>query len=155
MTLSQDFEDFIKLLNEYKVEYMIVGGYAMAFHGKPRYTGDLDIWINISDANALKLISVIRDFGFSSLNFTKEDFLKENLINQIGYPPLRIDIITTIDGVEFNDAYAKKLEIKLDGLSANYIGLNQLIANKKASARKIDLIDVEDLEKEKKQKEDK
>ena len=148
MILSQDFEDFIKLLNEHHVDYLIVGGYAMAFHGKPRYTGDLDIWIDISESNALKLLMVIRDFGFSSLGFSKEDFLKENLINQIGYPPLRIDIITSIDGVEFDHAYASKLVIELEGFPANYIGLDQLIANKKASARKIDLSDVEDLEKE-------
>lgn len=89
MILSPDFEDFIKLLNDYHAEYLIVGGYAMAFHGKPRFTGDLDIWINISEDNATKLVNVIREFGFSSLGFVKEDFLKENLINQIGYPPFR------------------------------------------------------------------
>lgn len=88
MTLDPDFEDFIKLLNKHEVDYMIIGGYAMAFHGKPRYTGDLDIWIDISQFNAEKMLLVIEDFGFASLNFDKEDFLKENLINQLGYPPL-------------------------------------------------------------------
>ena len=152
MLLSPDFEDFIKLLNEHNVDYLIVGGYAMAFHGKPRYTGDLDIWIDISENNAFKLIQVIKEFGFSSLGFTEADFLKENLINQIGYPPLRIDIITSIDGVQFKEAYNNKLTIELEDFKANYIGLEELIANKKSSARLIDLSDVKDLEKSKKRK---
>ncbi len=86
MFLSPDFEDFIKFLNQHQVEYLIVGVYAMAFHGKPRYTDDLDIWVNVSFENADKLLNAIKDFGFSSLGFTKSDFLQENLINQIGYP---------------------------------------------------------------------
>ncbi|TZF86521.1 hypothetical protein FW774_02495 (plasmid) [Pedobacter sp. BS3] len=150
--LSPDFEDFIKLLNKYEVDYLIVGGYAMAFHGKPRYTGDLDIWIDISDANAEKMLLVIKDFGFSSLGFRKEDFLKENLINQIGYPPLRIDILTSIDGIKFPDAYSKKLTIELEGTKAHYIGLGDLITNKQSSARLIDISDVKDLQKQKKNK---
>lgn len=152
MILSEDFEDFIKMLNKHQVDYLIVGGYAMAFHGKPRYTGDLDIWIDISEINAAKLLAVMNDFGFASLEFKKDDFLKENLINQIGYPPLRIDIITSIDGVLFKDAFSKKLTIDLDGYQANYIGLDELIQNKKTSARKIDLSDVEDLETKRKKK---
>ncbi len=148
MILSDDFEDFLKLLNQYKVQYLVVGGYAMAFHGKPRFTGDLDVWINISEDNSLKMVSVIGDFGFASLGFTSEDFSKPNLINQIGYPPLRIDILTSIDGVNFNEAYSEKLEIELDeGLKITYIGLDELIKNKKSSGRKIDIADVADLEK--------
>ena len=84
MTLAKDFEDFVKLLNHHKVEYMVVGGYALAFHGKPRHTGDLDIWINLSDKNAMLMLRVLKDFGLSSLSFTKEDFLKPGYISQIG-----------------------------------------------------------------------
>ncbi|MBC6109889.1 hypothetical protein H7U22_05590 [Pedobacter sp. CCM 8938] len=147
--LSDDFEDFLKLLNHYDVEYLVVGGYAMAFHGKPRYTGDLDVWINISETNALRMVSVINDFGFASVGFTAEDFSRPNLINQIGYPPLRIDILTSIDGVEFDEAYEVKLKIELDaGVDVNYIGLDELIKNKKSSGRKIDISDVSDLESE-------
>ncbi len=98
MTFEKDFEDFVSLLNKYNVEYMVVGGYALAFHGRPRHTGDLDIWINISESNAEKVISVIKEFGFGSLGFSKEDFLKPGYVNQIGHPPLRIDILTEIDG---------------------------------------------------------
>ena len=146
MTLDPDFEDFIKLLNQYEVEYMIIGGYAMAFHGRPRYTGDLDIWINISESNAKKMLKVLEEFGFSSLNFREEDFMKENLINQIGYPPLRIDILTSIDGINFNDAYPQRQVIIIEDFSANYIGLNELIQNKNASGRQQDLVDVKTLQ---------
>lgn len=93
----------------------------MAFHGSPRYTGDLDIWIDISESNAEKMLLVINAFGFSSLGFKKEDFLKENLINQIGYPPLRIDILTNIDGIDFKEAYTQKQVIEIEDLKANYI----------------------------------
>jgi hypothetical protein len=149
MTLDPDFEDFIKLLNQHEVDYMIIGGYAMAFHGKPRYTGDLDIWIDISESNAKKMLIVIKDFGFSSLNFEKEDFLRENLINQLGYPPLRIDILTRIDGINFRDAYPQKQVIVIEDFMANYIGLNDLIQNKNASGRQQDLVDVNTLQKQK------
>ena len=149
MTLDPDFEDFIKLLNQHEVDYMIIGGYAMAFHGKPRYTGDLDIWIDISESNAQKMLLVIEDFGFVSLNFDKEDFLRENLINQLGYPPLRIDILTSIDGINFRDAYPQKQVILIEDFTANYIGLNDLIQNKNASGRQQDLVDVNTLQKQK------
>ena len=150
MTLDPDFEDFIQFLNQYEVDYMIVGGYAMAFHGSPRYTGDLDIWIDISESNAEKMILVIKAFGFSSLGFKKEDFLKENLINQIGYPPLRIDILTNIDGIDFKEAYTQKQVIEIEDLKANYIGLRDLIQNKKTSGREKDIIDVKTLQKKQK-----
>jgi hypothetical protein len=108
MTLAKDFEDFIRLLNKHGVQYMVVGGYALAFHGKPRYTGDIDIWIGVSEHNAAKLLSVIKDFGMAALGFTKDDFLKEGFISQIGRPPLRIDILNGIDGVDFGEAIAEK-----------------------------------------------
>jgi predicted nucleotidyltransferase len=154
MTLDPDFEDFIQFLNQYEVDYMIVGGYAMAFHGSPRYTGDLDIWIDISELNAEKMLLVIKAFGFSSLGFEKEDFLKENLINQIGYPPLRIDILTNIDGIDFKEAYSQKQVIEIEDLKANYIGLRDLIQNKRASGREKDIVDVHTLQKNQKQKEE-
>ena len=149
MTLEPDFEDFISLLNKHHVEYLIVGGYAMAFHGRPRYTGDLDIWINISESNAEKMLTVLAEFGFSSLMFSREDFLKENIINQIGYPPLRIDILTSIDGVTFNEAFLQKKMILIGELEVAFIGLSQLIENKKASNRAQDIADIESLKKKK------
>lgn len=152
MILSEDFEDFLKLLNQYNVDYLVVGGYAMAFHGKPRYTGDLDIWIDISTENASKMVMVINDFGFASVGFGVEDFSRPNLINQIGYPPLRIDILTSIDGVLFKEAFSKKLEIELEeNFKVNYISLDDLIKNKTTSGRQIDVADVSVLEKKRKE----
>ncbi len=146
MTLAQDFEDFVKLLNKHKVAYMIVGGYALAFHGKPRHTGDLDIWIGISSSNAVKMLKVVKDFGLGSLGFTKEDFLKEGYVSQIGYPPLRIDILNSIDGLEFGNAFKNKLSIDLDGFSIDYIGLSDFIQNKQSTGRERDLADIKDLQ---------
>lgn len=147
MTLAQDFEDFVRLLNEHNVEYMVVGGYALAFHGKPRYTGDLDIWINISEANARKMLSVISDFGMAELGFEKNDFLQPGYISQIGYPPLRIDILNTIDGVKFEDACKNALTIEEGDLKIAYIGLDDLLANKISTGRKRDIADVKEIKK--------
>lgn len=148
MILEKDLEDFVKLLNNYKVAYMIVGGYALALHGKPRHTGDLDIWIDISEDNAAKLITVLKEFGMGSLGLKKEDFLKPGFINQIGYPPLRIDILNSIDGVSFSDASAGMQIIHLeDGLVLNYIGLDDFLLNKQASGRKQDLADIREIKK--------
>ena len=152
MTLAKDFEDFIRLLNKHKVVYMVVGGYALAFHGKPRYTGDIDIWINISDENALRLLKVIKDFGLGSLGFKKEDFLQEGYISQIGRPPLRIDIINSIDGITFEEAFTGIQTIEIDGLSIFYIGLGDFIKNKQASGRTKDLADIQEIRKANKAK---
>jgi predicted nucleotidyltransferase len=147
MELFQDFQDFISLLNQFEVEYLVVGGYALAFHGKPRHTGDLDIWINISEINAAKMVNVLQDFGVGSLGLNQADFLKEGYVSQIGYPPLRIDILNSIDGVSFPEAYQNKNILKLNDCEIVYIGLNDLIANKKASARSQDLTDLKQLAK--------
>lgn len=147
MILAKDFEDFVKLLNKFEVEYMVVGGYAMAFHGKPRYTGDLDIWINISESNAEKLLQVVKGFGMASLGFQKEDFLQPGYISQIGYPPLRIDILNSIDGVEFNEAFENRQKIVEGDLEISYIGLKELVQNKIASGRKQDIQDIREIKK--------
>ena len=148
MTLAKDFEDFVKLLNLHVVEYMVVGGYALAFHGKPRHTGDLDIWINISENNADRMLRVLKDFGLSAMGFKNEDFLKPGYISQIGYPPLRIDILNTIDGIEFNDAVKdmNQVEVEKDFI-INFIGLNDFVKNKKATGRIQDLADIEEIKK--------
>ena len=152
MTLDKDFEDFVFLLNKYDVNYMIIGGYALAFHGRPRHTGDLDIWIDISEENAQKMFGVINEFGLASLGLQADDFLQKGIITQIGYPPLRIDILNEIDGVEFNEAYQNKLIIDIDGLPISYISLDDLIKNKQVSGRQRDLSDVSELNKLKKNK---
>jgi len=153
MILAQDFEDFVKLLNRHGVEYMVVGGYALAFHGKPRHTGDLDIWINISEENAQRMLKVLRNFGLSSMGFTKEDFIKPGYISQIGYPPLRIDILNSIDGADFDEAKTKMQKLQLEeDLSINYIGLDDFIKNKLASGRSQDLTDIKEIQKKRAEK---
>ncbi|WP_144604644.1 nucleotidyltransferase [Algoriphagus algorifonticola] len=147
MILAKDFEDFLLLLNKHDVKYMVVGGYALAFHGKPRFTGDLDIWIKISEENAKKMLAVIKDFGLGTLEFEKEDFLQEGYITQIGYPPLRIEILNNIDGVEFEEAYLNKQIIVEDDLEISFIGLNDLLKNKIATGREQDILDVKEIKK--------
>ncbi len=145
MIFEKDFVDFIELLNAHQVEYMVVGAHALAFHGRPRHTGDLDIWIKPSSANADKMVMVLKDFGFGSLGLTKEDFIKENNVTQLGYPPLRIDILNAISGVDFEDAYKGKIDAEVDDLQISYINIKDFIANKQASGRAKDLGDIEAL----------
>jgi len=148
MILARDFEDFIKLLNRHKVEYLVVGGYALAFNGKPRHTGHLDIWIGISELNATRMLQVLRDFGLTSLGFKKEDFLTTGYVTQIGYPPLRIDILNSIDGVEFKDAIKNTLRLEVENdFVINYIGLKDFVKNKQATGRSQDLVDIQEIKK--------
>jgi len=143
--LSQDFKEFVELLNSHQVEYLIVGGYAVGIHGYPRYTGDLDVWINATIENAQKMMRVLGDFGFSSFNLTEADFVRSGNVIQMGYPPFRIDVLTTIDGVEFTDCYQNRIIIEHDTINLNIIGINDLKKNKKASGRLKDLDDLQNL----------
>ena len=152
MIFEKDFQDFIELLNKFQVKYMIVGAHAFAFHGKPRHTGDLDIWIQPSDENSDKMLLVLKEFGFGSLGLTKKDFLKENYVTQLGYPPLRIDILNSISGVSFDEAFSNSLITQVDQLNIVYIGLSDLIKNKTSTGRKQDIADVESLENIKKKR---
>jgi len=150
MMFEQDFIDFIELLNQYDVDYMVVGAHALAFYGQPRHTGDLDIWINPSAKNAAKMVTVLHDFGFSSLGLTEADFMVENYVTQLGYPPLRIDILTTISGVQFDEAFTNKVEGEVDGLKIYFIDIPHFIRNKEATGRNKDLGDIAALRKDKK-----
>jgi len=133
-----DFVDFIALLNKHHVDYMVVGAHALAFHGRPRHTGDLDIWIRPSAVNAKKMVEVITAFGFASIGLTEQDFLKDNYVTQLGYPPLRIDILNAISGVEFAEAFDGKMNAEIDGMPVNFINVQDYIKNKEASGRKKD-----------------
>jgi len=147
MIFEPDFRDFIELLNEHQVDYMIIGAHALAYHGRPRHTGDLDIWIKPSIENASKMIIVLNGFGFGSLGLTEQDFLKDNYVTQLGYPPLRIDILNAISGVEFDEAYINKVEGDVDGLKINFINVEEFIKNKEATGRQKDLGDIASLRK--------
>lgn len=143
--LSKDFKEFVASLKEHGAEYMIVGGYAVGVHGYPRYTGDLDIWLNPTADNADRVLLALRDFGFGGLNITRADLTKENNIIQLGQPPLRIDLLMSIDGVSFSECFGKRVERTFDGLQMNFISYYDLVTNKKASGRHRDLDDVENM----------
>ena len=145
MVINKDFREFIELLNKHEVKYLVVGGYAVAFHGHPRYTKDLDVWVWLEEQNAEKIIDVLKDFGFASLQFSKEDFLNPNNIIQLGQPPNRIDLLTGLSGVDFKECYDKKNVITINNLEVNIIDLDSLRRNKKASGRFQDLADLENL----------
>jgi hypothetical protein len=145
---SPDFIDFIKLLNNHEVKYMVVGGYAVGLHGYPRYTGDMDIWIQISETNANKMLEVLNEFGVTIPNLTKEDFLRENPLSGVhfGREPLRIDILNCIDGVKFDECYMNKQTSVFEGVPIDYIHFNDLKKNKLSSGRTKDKADIEELE---------
>jgi hypothetical protein len=145
MELNQDFKEFIELLNKHKVKYLVVGGYAVGFHGYPRFTGDIDFWIAISSENATKILNVLNEFGFGSLNFKIEDFLEANNIIQLGYEPTRIDILTSLSGVQFDNCYQQAVEANFEGLEIKFIDLKNLRINKTSSGRAKDLGDLENL----------
>jgi hypothetical protein len=144
--LSKDFKEFIELLNAHNVRYLVVGGYAVAFHGYPRYTKDLDVWIELSPENANNVIQALDVFGFGSLGLKPEDFLESDQIIQLGYPPNRIDILMTLKEIKFEDCYNQRIEIQIQGIKTNFIDLENLKQNKRATGRPQDLADAENLE---------
>lgn len=145
MMLNQDFKEFIKSLNDNSVRYLVIGGYAVALHGYPRYTKDIDIWIEMSVENAEKIVQALHQFGFESLGLEKEDFLEPEQVIQLGHAPNRIDLITTPPGVEFAACYDRRVEVEIEGVRVSFIDLNGLKRSKKASGRLQDLADIENL----------
>jgi hypothetical protein len=144
--LNQDFKEFIQSLNDNGVRYLVVGGYAVALHGYPRYTKDMDIWVEITADNAAKILKALDQFGFGSLDVKVSDFTLPDQMLQLGYPPGRIDILTTLPGVEFSECYPSRTTVDLDGVSVNFIDIENLKKNKKATGRHQDLADLENLE---------
>lgn len=143
--LNRDFKEFIQSLNDNHVRYLIVGGYAVAFHGHPRYTKDIDVWIEMTQENSGNVIKALEQFGFGSLGLKEDDFLIPDQIIQLGYPPSRIDLITTLSGVDFASCYASRVQIDIDEIQVNFIDLENLRKNKQASGRHQDLADLESL----------
>lgn len=142
MQLDRDFKEFVSLLNARNVRYLIVGGYAVAAHGLPRYTGDFDTWICLGKENAKKVLGVLDEFGFGGLDITEEDLSREDSVVQLGYPPHRIDLLTSISGVTFEDAWLRRLSVVIEGEVVGFIGREDLITNKRAVGRPQDLADV-------------
>ncbi|ETR70718.1 MAG: hypothetical protein OMM_08609 [Candidatus Magnetoglobus multicellularis str. Araruama] len=145
MYLPEDFKEFLKLLNDHDVQYLVVGGYAVGYHGYPRATGDLDVWIAIEASNAEKMVKVLQKFGFDVPELSNTLFLKQNNIIRMGYYPIRIEILTNISGVKFQECYNNRIVDDLDGLKVNFINATHLKINKKASGRHKDLNDLENL----------
>jgi hypothetical protein len=143
--LNRDFKEFIASLNAHAVEYLVVGGYALAAHGRPRYTGDIDFWIRATNENAARVLAALADFGFAGLSITVEDLIRPDNVVQLGYPPRRIDLLTSIDGVGFEACHAQRQSFIFDGVELPTIGLADFKANKRASGRKQDLADLEAL----------
>lgn len=144
--LNKDFKEFAGLLNSIGVEYRVVGGYALAAHGHPRYTAHLDLWVRPAERDVEKLLDVLNRFGFGAIGLKADDFLQPGAVVQLGYPPSRIDLLTAIDGVEFDACYARRLVMNIAGVDLPIIGLEEFRANKRAAGRAQDLADLEALD---------
>ncbi|MBP8952377.1 MAG: nucleotidyltransferase [Armatimonadetes bacterium] len=143
--LPPDFREFLQLLASRSVEYLLVGGYAVAYHGYVRATADMDIWVAASEGNAAKLVAVLGEFGFDVPGLTPDLFTEPGNIVRLGEPPIRIEILTKVSGVTFEDCYARRIVDTVDGVAVNLISLEHLRANKAASGRLKDLADLEHL----------
>lgn len=145
MIISPDFKEFITLLNTHNVRYLVVGGYAVAFHGHPRYTKDIDIWLERTSENAARLLAALDAFGFGSLGLKGEDFLQPGYTIQLGYPPNRIDLLTSLSELDFSSCYDAKIEDEIEGMLMYFIDIEHLKVSKRASGRPQDLADIDNL----------
>ena len=143
METQPDFRELLALFSAHHVEYLIVGGYALAFHGAPRFTGDLDIFVKPDAANAQRILTALEAFGFASVGLTPSDFVRPEQVVQLGVPPVRIDLITSISGVAWDEAWAGRIAGRYVDIPVSYIGRDQFIANKRATGRTKDVADLE------------
>ena len=145
MKLPKDLREFVALLNASRAKYVIVGGYAVAFHGRPRFTGDIDLFIESSVDNGERIVGALIIFGFEELSISAQDLSRNDLVLQLGFPPNRIDLMTSIDGVTFDQAWTSREEAMLDGLAVNFISCELLIQNKLASGGPKDIAGAQEL----------
>lgn len=143
--LPPDFKEFLRLLTSEGVEYLVVGGHAVAFHGYPRATGDLDVWIAVGEENARRMAEALRRFGFADESVDPSNFLEPDKILRMGMPPLRIEILTGASGVDFRPCYDRRVTVRIDDVDVSMIGLDDLRANKRAAGRHKDLADLDEL----------
>ncbi|MFP4081906.1 MAG: nucleotidyltransferase [Candidatus Aminicenantes bacterium] len=151
MRVEKDYEEFLSLLNRHKVKYCIIGAFAVAFYAKPRYTKDLDILIEPGEDNARRILRVLEEFGFCELAVSLEDLIEEGNIFQLGYEPIRIDLLNKLEGFRFQDIWQNRVTGEYGSEQVYFIGLDDLIKNKKMSDRPSDKIDIELLEKARKE----
>ena len=144
LNIPKDFREFIQLLNSNKVRYLVVGGYAVAYHGYPRSTGDIDFFLERTPDNADAVLQCLDDFGFESLGITKKDLLNPEQVIQMGYPPLRIDLLISIDGVSFETAWKNRVIVHMEELEVNFMSKEDLNKNKKSTGRLKDQADAEE-----------
>lgn len=144
-TLPSDFKEFLQLLNSKKVEYLLIGGYAVGYYGYVRATADMDVWIAMNPKNAGKLVEALREFGFDVSELSVDLFLSANKVIRMGNPPFRIEVLTSIDGVDFTECYTHRIVGGIDDVEVSLIGLEHLKINKRASGRGKDLADLENL----------
>jgi hypothetical protein len=144
--IPRDFLEFLRLLGRHRVKYLVVGGYSVAYHGYPRYTGDIDVYVAISPRNAAALVKVFRDFGFGEDGPNAAAFLQRGHVVRIGREPMRLEILNEIDGVAFDECYARRTRTRLGKLTVNFIGFDELLKNKRRAGRPKDLADVAVLE---------
>lgn len=145
MQLDPDFSEFIACCVGREVRFLVVGGYALAAHGHPRFTKDLDVWVWVEVDNARRLVTALADFGFASLGLSEDDFVEPGVVVQLGHAPKRIDLLTSIDGVCFEDCWPARVEIEIGGVTVPFIDVDHLVVNKRAAGRLQDLADAEAL----------
>jgi len=147
MELDKDFKEFIELLNAHDVQYLVIGEYAVNFHSYPRYTKNIDFWLWMTDENIEKLLQVVKSFGFGSLGLDKNDFSDADNIIQLGYEPYRIDLLTDVNGVDFQECYNRRIDGEIETVKVKFLSIDDLIVAKKNAGRLQDLADAEQLEK--------
>ena len=145
MVTQPDFKELLGLFNAHRVEYVVVGGYALAFHGAPRFTGDLDLLVRPTDENAGRIVAALQAFGFGSLGLTSADFLDPDRVVQLGVPPVRVDLLTSISGVRWDDVASGRVRGAYGEVPVDFIGRQEFVKNKRASGRHRDLADLEAL----------
>ena len=143
--LGKDFREFVAALNARAVEYLVIGGYAVAYHGFPRYTKDLDVWVGRAAENITRLLKALEDFGFASMGLTARDFKDPATVIQLGHPPWRIDLLCGVGGLSFRKAFARRETVELDGTPVAFIHREDLVRAKRAAGRHQDLADIENL----------
>lgn len=146
MKVSKDFKDFLKLLNDKNVEYLLIGGYAVVYYGYVRNTGDMDIWVRVTKENLESTAEALEEFGYAPKTESLPFLTEPSKILRMGMPPFRLEVSTAIDGVEFDECYENRAVFHIDEISVNLISLDDLIKNKRAAGRLKDLADVEELE---------
>lgn len=145
MAEQPDFKELLALLSAHSVDFVVVGGHALAFHGAPRFTGDLDVYVRPDAENARRILAALEAFGFGGLGLTEEDFARPGRVVQLGFPPVRVDLVTALSGVSWDEVWSGREHGVYGDVLVDYIGRTQFVANKRACGRLKDLADIEAL----------